>query len=209
MKPLTTLLALLAVVVPSHAASPQTCRIVAPSRVNRQRIISTAQTIPHHTDQPHFVVTAFAIPVAGPVAPFAPYWYGISDYHQTPSFPGSARERTAPEAMLRESPSEAQPVGQSLPDIQRQQRADRTSEPKRSIITQRCTSCHGRTSPKQGLSLADPFSLSDKDRLRAVRAVIKGDMPPDTEPLLTDDDRAALLAELSNATPTTERENVQ
>ena len=189
MKLFNTLLTLLTLTLPSHAASPKTCRIAAASRVNRLQIISTAHTIPHHTHQPQFVVTAFAVPVAVPVAPFAPYWYGISDYH------------------VGHAPPDNPPVSYAPPEIQQHDRQGRVSQPARPLITQRCASCHGRTSPKQGLSLVDPVSLSDHDRLRAVRAVINGEMPPDTENPLTDGDRAALVAELLNATPTTESEN--
>ena len=64
-------------------------------------------------------------------------------------------------------------------------------------MAQKCTTCHGRTSPKQGLSLIDPLSLSAEDRLRSIRAVVSGEMPPaDSEPL-NDADRTAILRELT------------
>ena len=191
MKPLATLLTLITLAIPSHAASPRACRNTVASRVRQIHFISTAHTIPHHNNHPQCVATAFAVPVAVPVAPFAPYWYSVSDYQHSLG-PKLRLGPHVPEAPLRES------VDQALPHIQRHERVGRTSEPQRSIISQRCTSCHGRTSPKQGFSLVDPLSLSDHNRLRAIRAVINGEMPPDTEPPLTGADRNALLRELAS-----------
>jgi mono/diheme cytochrome c family protein len=171
MKLLAALLAVVALAFPTHAASPRTCRISA-SHVNRVHVAATA----HAThNQPQFVVTTFAVPVAVPVAPFASYWYSVSDYRDTSSLPRSTPQPTAPEALPRES--------------------------LHSLITQRCASCHGRTSPKQGLSLVDPLSLSEHDRLRAIRAVLTGQMPPETEPALTESDRNAIVRDLLNETP--------
>jgi hypothetical protein len=192
MKPLATLLAIITLAIPSHAASPRACRLAAPSRVNRVHAVSTAH------NKPQFVVTAFAVPVAVPVAPFAPYWYGVSDYRE-PLVPKLRLGTHHPEAPLREPQAEP-----STAQIGRH-----SSQTARSLVTQRCTSCHGRTSPKQGLSLVDPLSLSDHNRLRAIRAVISGEMPPETEPPLADADRNALLRELLNDTPTTDNENDQ
>jgi mono/diheme cytochrome c family protein len=186
---LLALLALLALAFPTHAASPRVCRIAA-SRVNRISAVSTLHTFNSH---PQFVVTAFAVPVAVPVAPFAPYWYGVADYHYAPSLQGSASQPAAPEALPFASAREAEPRGSAFPGgaWERERR-------ERSIIAQRCIACHGRTSPKQGLSLSDPHSLSAADRLRAIRAVVHGEMPPDTEPLLTAADREALVRELAS-----------
>jgi hypothetical protein len=186
MKRATTLLALLSLSLPSHAASPRACRNNTAARVNRVRIVSTAHANNHHTAQHQFVITAFAVPVAVPVAPFATYWYGVSEYT---SIQGSARQRTAPEALPPEPAREAQPRTSAF--------RGRDSDRERSLIAQHCTSCHGRTSPKQGLSLIDPLSLSDHDRLRAIRAVVNGDMPPAEGEPLTAAQRAALLKELA------------
>jgi len=191
MKPLTALLTLFALTVPSHGASPRFCRINTAARVNRVRIVSTAHANNHHAAQQQFVITAFAVPVAVPVAPLATYWYGVSDYTSAPSWRGSASPRTVPEALPPELSREAEPRSIGF--------HGRVSEPVSSIIAQKCTSCHGRTSPKQGLSLVDPRSLSDHDRLRAIRAVINGDMPPVEAEPLTDADRTAILRELTNA----------
>jgi hypothetical protein len=189
MKPLTALLTLLALTVPAHAASPRACRNSIASRAGRVRFVSTAHSnTNHNAAQQQFVITAFAVPVAVPVAPFATYWYGVSDY-QVPSFSGSARERTTPEALPREPAGGRGPTSAAL-------RTGDTRAP-RSLIALRCTSCHGRTSPKQGLSLVDPLSLSDQDRLKAIRAVVNGDMPPAEADPLTDADRTTILRELT------------
>ena len=200
MKQLATLLAVISLVHPAHAASPRACRTVA-ARVNHSHIVNTAQVTNRHAAHPQFIVTAFAVPVAVPVAPFAPYWYGVSDYYDVRSFPGSAWERTAREALPHEISREAK--------IRRTNSQATASEPARSLVTQHCTSCHGRTSPKQGLSLIDTLSLTAEDRLRAVRAVFNGEMPPDTEPSLTDAQRDTLLRELLNEPPTRQIENDQ
>jgi mono/diheme cytochrome c family protein len=188
MKLAATFLALLSLTVPSHAASPRACRNTTASRVNRVRLVSTAHSGNHHIAQQQHVITAFAVPVAVPVAPLAAYWYGVSEYA---SFPGSASQRTAPEALSAEPSRETEPRGSGL--------QGGAPKPARSLIAQRCTSCHGRTSPKQGLSLVDPLSLSDQDRLRAIRAVVNGDMPPAEGEPLADADRTAILRELMNA----------
>jgi mono/diheme cytochrome c family protein len=200
MKQTATLLAFISLVYPAHAASPRACRTVA-ARVNHSHIVNTAHVTNHYSARSQFVVTAFAVPVAVPVAPFAPYWYGVSDYYDVPSFPGSAWERTARESLPHENPREAKP--------RRTNSQATASEPARSLVTQHCTSCHGRTSPKQGLSLVDLPSLNAEDRLRALRAVFTGAMPPDTEPSLTNAQRDALLRELLNETPTKQNENDQ
>jgi hypothetical protein len=188
MKPLTALVTLLALALPAHAVSPRVCRNTTAARAGRVRFVSTAHSNNHHTGQQQLVVTAFAVPVAVPVAPFATYWYGVNDYY-APSLRGSASGRGAPEAQPPELAREAEPRTSAF--------QGRASERERSLIAQRCTSCHGQTSPKQGLSLVDPLSLSDFDRLRAIRAVVNGEMPPaDAEPL-TDAQRTALLRELT------------
>lgn len=189
MKLAATLLALLSLTIPAHAASPRDCHNSTASSVNRARFVSTAHFSSHHTAQQQFVITAFAVPVAVPVAPFATYWYGVSDYHDMPSFPGSARQRTAPEALPPKTANDVESKNAAL-------RSGASPAPQ-SLIAQRCTSCHGRTSPKQGFSLVDPLSLSDHDRLRAIRAVVNGDMPPAEADPLTEAQRAALLKELT------------
>ena len=118
-----------------------------------------------HAAHSNFVITAFAVPVAVPVAPFAPYWYGVAEYAHEPPSPSPRESATKPQA---------------------------------STIKLRCASCHGAISPKQGLSLIDPTALSADDRLRAIRAVVTGAMPPETESPLTDADRTAILRELLN-----------
>ncbi|MEX2138673.1 MAG: hypothetical protein WD894_05390, partial [Pirellulales bacterium] len=80
MKHFATLLMLFSLALPSRAASPRACRTTV-SRVSHTRVVSTSQSVNHHAAHPHFIVTAFAVPVAVPVAPFAPYWYGAMDYH--------------------------------------------------------------------------------------------------------------------------------
>lgn len=187
MKKLAALLTLLAVTDLTHAASPRSCRVTT-SRVNKLRVDSTAHSIHHQAAHQQFVITAFAIPVAVPVAPFAPYWYGINDYYHGPLH-GSASVRGDLENRRRETASDKEPRAAEL------RFGGLRSE--HSLVAQRCTSCHGRTSPKEGLSLIDPPSLSAGDRLRAIRAVIHGEMPPETEPPLTDADRTALLRELT------------
>jgi hypothetical protein len=190
MKLAATLLALLSLTLPSHAASPRICRNTTATRVNRVRIVSTVHANNHHAAQQQFVITTFAVPVAVPVAPLATYWYGVSDYTSAPSRRGSASPRTASEDLPPELARDAEPRGNGF--------RGRASEPVGSIIAQKCTSCHGRTSPKQGLSLVDPLSLSEQDRLRAIRAVINGEMPPAEVDPLHDADRTAILRELTS-----------
>ena len=71
------------------------------------------------------------------------------------------------------------------------------TKPQASTINLHCGTCHGAISPKQGLSLIDPTALSADDRLRTLRAVVTGAMPPETESPLTDADRTAILRELT------------
>jgi mono/diheme cytochrome c family protein len=202
MKRIIALLALLSLTIPAHAAAPRVCRNTTAARVNRVRFVSTAHSN-NHAAQQQFVITAFAVPVAVPVAPFATYWYGVSDYHVSQALPDIAS-----------FPLSARSKGKDLPretasDVGSQSEALRDSPAPRSLIAQHCTSCHGRTSPKQGLSLVDPLSLSDQDRLKSIRAVINGEMPPaDAEPL-SEADRSAILRELLNESPTAKNENDQ
>jgi hypothetical protein len=173
MKTLGTILAFLSLMIPCYAA-PRNCRLAA--RVNRVHVAANAKL--SNDTKTNFVVTAFAVPVAVPVAPFAPYWYGVAEFHDPvsmrvpSSFPRSAWERTAVEAPPRET----------------------------AIVAHRCGACHGSISPKQGLSLVDPTALSAEDRLRALRAVVTGAMPPETEPKLSDADRNAIIHELLGET---------
>jgi mono/diheme cytochrome c family protein len=194
MKLTATLLALLSLAVPSYAAAPRACRTATVSCSNRIRVVATSPTVNHQGAKPQFVVTAFAVPVAVPVAPFAPYWYGLSDYQETSSLRGSASQRAAHEALPRETQRqtfiEAEPRENAHPAGARNRET--------SIVAQKCASCHGRTSPKQGLSLVDPLSLSDADRLRAIRAVINGEMPPAEAEPLSEAGRTAILRELTD-----------
>jgi hypothetical protein len=185
MKRLTIAL-LLSTVSPTNAASPS-CRLATVSRVHR--IATTSHAANHNVAHEKLIVTAFAVPVAVPVAPFAPYWYGIADYHHS-SFPRSAWERPAREAPPRASNRDA---AHTTPF----EDSERATTREHSILSQKCTTCHGRTSPKMGLSLADPSTLSAEDRLRALRAIIEGAMPPAGEPPLTPDERDAILRELT------------
>ena len=194
MKLFTTLLVLFATALPARAAAPRACRIANVSRASRVRVVATSHASNHHVANPELVITAFAVPVAVPVATFASYWYGVNDYHDTFSLRGPASRRTAHEAPPRETGHdavghEAVPQGSAFPG--------RASERERTIVVQKCTSCHGRTSPKQGLSLIDPLSLSAEDRLRSIRAVVSGEMPPAGSEPLNDVDRTAILRELT------------
>jgi cytochrome c553 len=189
MKLAIALLALLSLAIPAQAASPRVCRNATALRAGRVHFVSTSSN--HQTAQQQFVITAFAVPVAVPVAPFATYWYGVSDYHVGQAVPDiasfSRSARAKGEAQPREAATDVGPRSAALRD----------SRAPRSLIAQRCTSCHGRTSPKQGLSLVDPLSLSDQDRLKALRAVINGEMPPAEADPLNDADRTAILRELT------------
>jgi hypothetical protein len=190
MKTFAAFFTIVSLTLPSHAASPRAYRCATVSCVNRVRVAAASHIVNHQATESQFVVTAFAVPVAVPVAPFAAYWYGLSDYQETSSLRGSASPRSAPEALPRESVREVQPRSTAL--------QGRGSEPEWSVVSQKCTSCHGRTSPQQGLSLVDPLSLSDKDRLRAIRAVVNGEMPPAEADPLSEADRAAILRELTS-----------
>jgi hypothetical protein len=187
MKRLVTLLALVSLTASAHAASPRACRNTAAARAGRVRFVSTAHSNNHQAAQQQIVITAFAVPVAVPVAPFATYWYGVSDYHDTSASRALATKRPVAEPPTRETAS----------DMGSNSVARRAALGTRTLIAQHCTSCHGRTSPKQGLSLVDPLSLSDFDRLRAIRAVVNGEMPPTEAEPLSDADRAAILRELT------------
>jgi hypothetical protein len=191
MKTLTALLALLTLALPVHAGSPRLCRNAA-TPVNRLGIVSHVNAH-QHNNHSHLVVTAFAVPVAVPVGPFAPYWYGVSDYY-APSSPGSASRQAVSEAVARESTRDAERRGDTFPRGAWERERVERSVGEHSLLSQHCISCHGRTSPKQGLSLVDPRSLSADSRFRAIRAVVLGEMPPDTS--LNEVERAALLREL-------------
>ena len=90
MKLTATMLALVSLTVPSHAAAPRNCRIANFSRAGRVRVVATSHTANHHAAKSNLVITAFAVPVAVPVAPFASHWYGVNEYHEISSLRGSA-----------------------------------------------------------------------------------------------------------------------
>jgi cytochrome c553 len=190
MKLTATMLTLASLTLPSYAAAPRACRSTTFSRASHVHVVATSHATNHHVAKSNLVITAFAVPVAVPVAPFAPYWYGVSDYYDAHhAIARSAPLRADVEARTGETASDARPQSAPL--------RTGASQAQHPVIAQKCTSCHGRTSPKQGLSLVDPLSLSAEDRLRAIRAVVNGEMPPDTESPLTDADRAAILRELT------------
>jgi hypothetical protein len=162
MKLFTIAVIFLSLGLPSHAA-PRSRRAPA-ARIVSSCTTTTTRTLDRAANS-NLVITAFAVPVAVPVAPFAPYWYGITDFVHEPPTPSLRGSATNPQA---------------------------------STINLRCATCHGATSPKQGLSLIDPTALSADDRLRTIRAVVTGAMPPATESPLTDIDRTAILRELLN-----------
>jgi mono/diheme cytochrome c family protein len=155
-----------------------------------------------HATQSKFVITAFAVPVAVPIAPFAPYWYSVADYQAEYARVPKLRlprpveslgvERRTP---LRDRAAQEEPHRGVFPGgaSQRERSASGSS-----ILSLRCSACHGRTSPKMGLSLVDLPAISAEDRLRAIRAVLDGKMPPDDAEPLTEEDRAAILRELTD-----------
>jgi mono/diheme cytochrome c family protein len=66
-----------------------------------------------------------------------------------------------------------------------------------SLIATHCATCHGGATPKAGLSLDG--SLTPQVRLRAIRAVLQGDMPPGRP--LAAAELTALLRELATDAP--------
>jgi mono/diheme cytochrome c family protein len=187
MKHLITLFLILATGLPCHAA-PRNCRLTA--RVHRAHFAANAKL--SNNAKSNLVITAFAVPVAVPVAPFAPYWYGVSDYHDATSLRCYASLRTAVEAMPRDTQREAEPRSNAFPRGAWEREA--------SVVQRHCGACHGAVSPEQGVSLVDPSALSAEDRLRAIRAVITGAMPPDTEPKISNADRDSIIRELLGET---------
>ncbi|MEX2138672.1 MAG: hypothetical protein WD894_05385, partial [Pirellulales bacterium] len=113
-------------------------------------------------------------------------------------------QRTVPEPLPRRTAREAEPLISTFPGGA-WERADETLKRDSSLVALRCGACHGRTSPKQGLSLIDLPALAAEDRLGAVRAVLDRSMPPETEAPLSDSDRAAILRELITDTVTIEQ----
>lgn len=142
------------------------------------------------------VVTPFAIPVATPVAVLAPanILYRVAPYDVFP----------AQHSVSQQSPTRDQQLWNEFEQFRqwKQSRASQsplTTPPLQKqfpLIKQSCLQCHSGTNPKGNLSLdANP---PQHIRLRAIRAIITGQMPP--ESTLTPQQRGKLLLELATST---------
>lgn len=138
---------------------------------------NTPRTAVHHSiiHQP-YVITSFAVPVAVPVAPLAPYWYGLSQFQIHDEYVNSARKSSNNRRHANDVPA----VESTL-----------------TLVEQKCAACHGATSPKAGLRLTAPAELSAESRLDAIRAVLDRRMPPKPQPPLTDAEITELLKQFS------------
>ena len=129
------------------------------------------------------ILVPFAVPIGLPIATFAPYFYSAAQFQPVrvsnppPSAAGSAGATGATGS------------ASALPSLDPE---PRTLNP----LAAHCSSCHSGPSPKAGLALDHPDSLSLTDRLRAIRAVASGQMPKGTK--LTDNEIRALIQELSH-----------
>jgi hypothetical protein len=132
---------------------------VLTTAVARAPAARRTKSVANVTDEVQEVVP-FAVPVGVPVAPFAPYFYS---YQQTQAVAAMVHHDEKTEAL-----PTATPESSTLPP---------TPAPSASIVVEQCAMCHGGQSPKAGLSLENPKTLSIANRLRAVQAVVTGKMP--------------------------------
>ncbi len=134
------------------------------------------------------VVVPFAVPVGVPVAPFAPYFYSCHKFQPQTTAYGN------PVSIAASTPPAIYPKTTSA--------SNASPAPTPSPIATHCTSCHGGPSPKASLSLEHPESLTESDRLAAIRAVITGLMPKGSA-LSAEDQRAVISALASQSNPAT------
>ncbi len=128
------------------------------------------------------VAAPFAVPVAVPVAPFAPYWYGLADFGPVAAYPARSTPRP-PRATPSVSEDSAPP--------------NSADPPRGGWLARKCGQCHGEESPQHDLSLVDPGGLSSATRLAAIREVLSQRMPPPTHSRLSEEEIRAVVLELS------------
>ena len=132
---------------------------------------------PFVVSSPRRIVTEFAVPVAVPVAPFSPVWYGTSPAQFGGTTYGPATDR-GPNFSARDSEAWldqiAEKVAARLSNDAKRQPAPSVGS---TLFQERCTICHGGTSPKGKVSFDNLESLSSELRLRAIRSILNGKMP--------------------------------
>ncbi|HEY2827641.1 MAG TPA: cytochrome c [Pirellulales bacterium] len=141
------------------------------------------------------VIVPFAVPVGVPVAPFAPYFYSFQQSQSS-----AARYQSQIDPTTCALPKENVAPDSSPSDSQFPSSDPRSSTPSPlSIVAAKCANCHGGPTPKAGLSLEQPESLNTADRIRAIHAVVTGQMPKGKR--LLPDELQAVTTELSTVSP--------
>ncbi|HZZ73579.1 MAG TPA: hypothetical protein VFE24_15100 [Pirellulales bacterium] len=137
------------------------------------------------------VVTEFAVPVAVPVAPYAPVWYGYTLHSPDPPADDALAERVAEKLATRLKlgpptaglPTPAKPLAPAVAEA-----------------AQRCLRCHAGAKPAGDFNLEHFEQLAPDRRLLAVQAIVSEKMPPDA-PALSAAEAGRLILELSKALP--------
>ena len=138
------------------------------------------------------VVVQFAVPVAVPVASYAPYWYATNHAQFAPygapvSHEASRSSPSSPTATATDSGRDAT-LSQSQP-------ATKPETAPVSILQAKCLKCHSGPAAKHELDLSDPAKLSSDLRLNAIRQVVSEKMPQGSK--LTAEETGRLIEELS------------
>lgn len=137
-------------------------------------------------DKSHVVVNSFAVPVAVPVSPYAAYAYSSSQ-QQMQAY--SAPPRSAEDVLAEHLAAKiADRLGLTLQPLKAAAPLSR--------FAQTCAKCHATADANLGRPQLIEGSLTDTQRLKAIRALAAGDMPKGKK--ISDQDRGDLITELAN-----------
>lgn len=132
------------------------------------------------------VVSNFAVPVAVPIAPYSPYYYSSSQVQQTQY---SKPPRSADDIL-------AERIAKKVAALMRSGNESPVPSGPPTLFAQKCALCHAQGDPEKGKpQLASLETLSDSQRLKAISAVMSGEMPKGGK--LSADEAAQLVKELS------------
>ncbi len=133
------------------------------------------------------VVNNFAVPVAVPVAPYSPYYYSSSQVQQAQY---SKPPRSADDIL-------AERIAKKVAALMRSPSGASASNEPLTLFAQKCALCHAEGDLEKGKPhLASLETLSESQRLKAIAAVMSGEMPKGGK--LTADEAAQLVRELSS-----------
>ncbi len=160
---------------------------------------------PHVTTPPQRIVTEFAVPVAVPVAPLSPIWYGTSPSQfggtacgqsATPQYGAATSSREQDAWLDRLAEKVAVRLSKESTVTANGTIGDKTAKPSASaLFVERCSTCHSGANPKGGMSLDNLATLSAEQRLRSVRSIITEKMPQGG-PKLSPAEAGRLIGEL-------------